>query len=383
MFTSLVEFYQKHKVSPVRQDIKDLQRHFERRESLYRQMGILPAFINGRTVLEVGPGSGFNSLYTASLKPARYVLVEGNPTGVEDIKKLYGQYPELMANVEIAPVFLDDFPTTAKFDFVLCEGVLALAGLPEPENLLKQVASFVAPGGVLVITCTDDISYFPETLRRLFAQLLIDPQADLEAQVESLTPIFSQHLALLSGVSRRADDWVIDNLINPASIGKLLTIPDAISALAAEFDIYAASPHFMTDWRWYKSIVGDNRNFNGRVLEQYWQNVHNFFDHSRVLPPHAEAANRQIYALCKAIRDTIRMFESNRDVALVADIKTQLAQVIDLAQEFSPSLAEALAEAQTLLQPQPDVQALTDSQKFGALFGRGQQYLSFSRRLDG
>ena len=87
--TSLVEFYTRHKISPVRQDITDLRVHFERRASLYRHLGILPMAIAGRTVLEIGPGSGHNSLYTASLRPSRYVLVEANRTGGDDIERFF------------------------------------------------------------------------------------------------------------------------------------------------------------------------------------------------------------------------------------------------------------------------------------------------------
>jgi SAM-dependent methyltransferase len=380
MTTSLVEFYRRHKVSPVRQDIRDLRSHFERRESLYRHLGILPSFVRGRTVLEIGPGSGYNSLYTASLKPARYVLVEGNPSGVDGIKALGSQYPELAAGTEVVPALLEDYGGTETFDFVLCEGMLPLAGVPNPGDLLRQVARFVAPGGVLVITCVDNVSYCPETLRRLFAQLLIDPTAELDAQVRMLTPIFSRHLALLPGVSRRADDWVLDNLLNPASIGKLLPIPEAVSILADEFDMYSSSPHFVTDWRWSKSIVGANRDFNRRTIDQYWLNMHNFFDHSRVLAPRSETANRRLDELCGRARDSIRAFEESRHLSSLTDIQAALEEIVRSTGDFSPPLAEALAEARALLRPQPDPQALAESKKFGSLFGRGQQYLSFYRR---
>ncbi len=67
MTESHLEFYQKHKISPVRQDISDLQSHFQRRKALYFHLGIMPNGIRDRKVLEVAPGSGHNSLYTASL----------------------------------------------------------------------------------------------------------------------------------------------------------------------------------------------------------------------------------------------------------------------------------------------------------------------------
>lgn len=379
MSAPLIEFYKRHKISPVRQDVSDLRRHFERREALYRHLGILPAFIRDRKVLEVGPGSGFNSLYTANLHPSVYVLLEGNPAGIEHIEALFAEYPDLKERIQIARMLLSDYDNPDSFDFVFCEGVLS--GVSDPEDTLKHVSRLVAPGGLLVITTIDDISYFPDTLRRLFAQMLINPEAALDAQVEALLPIFSRHLSRLKGMSRRHDDWIIDNLINPASMGRMLSIPEAISVIADDFDFYAGSPHFFTDWRWYKVITGDDWNFDQMAIEQYWQNVHNFFNHRRVFPPRPEEMNRQIYDLCSRTRDTIRAFENTRDSRLPKDIYNLLGEIIASVESFSMELADAFREAQSLLVHYPvDRESLAESEKFGSLFGRGQQYLSFSRR---
>ena len=89
-----VDFYGQHRISPVTQDISDLTGHFERRESLYRHVGIVPGLISGKSVIEFGPGSGYNSIYTSSLKPRRYVLVDGNPTGLETTRSLLEEYAQ-------------------------------------------------------------------------------------------------------------------------------------------------------------------------------------------------------------------------------------------------------------------------------------------------
>ena len=180
MTESLLEFYRRHRISPVRQDIRDLGAHFGRRAALYRHLGILPAFLRGRTVVEIGPGSGFNSLYTASLEPSRYVLVEPNPRGVDDIGELFSAYPELAARIEVVAAAAEDFQTAHSFEFVFCEGMLALAGVADPAQLLAAVARHTAPGGVLVITCIDAVSQLAEVLRRFIAQRLIDERAIVE-----------------------------------------------------------------------------------------------------------------------------------------------------------------------------------------------------------
>src|SRR5436190_14016228 len=120
---SLVDFYKRHGISPVRQDISDLEAHFTRRAGLYRHLGLLPLFVRGKRVLEVGPGGGFNSLYTATLGPSEYVLLEGNPAGVADIERVFGDYPELRNGLEIVNALINDYRPPRLFDIVLCEGV--------------------------------------------------------------------------------------------------------------------------------------------------------------------------------------------------------------------------------------------------------------------
>ena len=378
--TSLVEFYRRNGISPVRQDISDLEAHFTRRAGLYRQLGMLPSFLRGRSILEIGPGSGFNSIYTATLEPSRYVLLEGNPAGVADIERLFAGFPVLRARIEIASSLVEDYDSAERYDFVLCEGMLALAGIADPASLLRAVAKFVAPGGMLVITCIDAISDFAETLRRLCGQMLIDPSESLAEQASALILVFGPHLASLPGMSRRHDDWVIDNLLNPASIGPYLSIPDAIAAIRDEFEFYGASPHYCTDWRWYKSLTPGATGYNERGTEQYWANAHNLLDCTRLFPSRDPLANQQLYAQCEATRNLIREYESSRDTDVVTEIRARLGEVEQSLRAFNPQIADAVQEVSALVASvPPDAKAVAASRQFGPWFGRGQQYLSFSR----
>ena len=380
MTESLLDFYKRHGISPVRQDIQNLDAHFNRRAGLYRHLGILPAFLSGRRVLEIGPGSGYNSVYTASLRPARYVMVEANPRGVEDIARLFADYPDFAGNIEVLSELADRYESDEPFDFVFCEGLLALAGVPDPQRLLLRVAENTGPGGVLVITCIDAVSDLSETLRRLVAQLVIDPANDLADHVARLLPIFSPHLSALPGMSRRHDDWIIDNLLNPASIGPLLPIPDAVSALAPEFDVFGASPHFLTDWRWYKAIAGADGGFNDLAMGAYWANVHNLLDSRHLSSPRDPVDNRRLYAACVTVRDAVREYETRRDRGIVARIVEMLEAIAGNVRTFSAGTGDAIVElSEALARPSLDVDVAA-SRRFGPWFGRGQQYLSFSRR---
>jgi len=382
MTESLLDFYKRHQISPVRQDIRDLQAHFGRRTALYRHLGLLPTFLRGRTALEVGPGSGFNSLYTASLGLSRYVLVEANPRGVDDIRQLFSGYPTLAAHVEVVAASAEQFASPEPFDFVFCEGVLALAGLPDPTKLLRAVAHHTAPGGVLVITCIDAVSDFPEVLRRFVGQRMIDPAAPLAEHVERLLPAFAPHLSTLHGMTRRHDDWIVDNLLIPSAIGPLLPIPEAIRALDGAFDVYGASPHFLTDWRWYKAIAGESDRFNELGAASYWAAVHNLLDHRFVWTPRDPEDNRRLYAACVAVRDAVREYEHTRNPSITDRVLAGLETVGACVRAFSSATADAVAAVAALLAaPTLDAQAVASSRAFAPWFGRGQQYLSFTRRL--
>lgn len=377
MTASHLAFYTAHGISPVRQDISDWERHQQRRSALYRQLGILPSYLKGRSVLEVGPGSGHNALYTANLGPSRFVLVEGNTTGIGHIRALFADHPRI-AVPEIVGSRIEDYRAAEPFDFVFCEGLLS--GVPNPDAVLARLADCTAVGGLLVVTCVDHLSHFPETLRRLLAQRIVDPADPVEVQAAAILPMVEPHLATLGGMNRRRDDWVIDNLIHPGSIIPLINLPEAISVLASRFDFMASAPHFVTDWRWYKAITGADHEFNLPAIEQYWLNAHNLLDHRFTLPPRPVEANQRLYDLCTRARALVETYEATRRDGFIAEFAEVLDDIAADAREFSHPTAEALTEAAALVRAAPDVGATASAARFGALFGRGQQYLSLSRR---
>ena len=170
----MLDFYRQNQASPVRQEIENLKRHFERRSALYTSLGVLPLFVSGRSVLEIGPGSGMNALYTSTLNPKRYELVEGNPTGVRHINELFSKFKSLKKPIRIHQKTLSQFSrsTNQKYELVLCEGVLG--GFSKPKSALQLLYRLTAPTGILVITTIDSISTLAENVRRLCAYRCYD-----------------------------------------------------------------------------------------------------------------------------------------------------------------------------------------------------------------
>src|SRR5436190_583873 len=103
-----LDFYKKHNIAPVAQDISDLQKHFARREALYRSLGLLPGYFKDKVLLEFGPGRGHNALYTKSLAPQKYVLVDANPVGLEATQALLKKYPLKTDNFEVVESYFQE-----------------------------------------------------------------------------------------------------------------------------------------------------------------------------------------------------------------------------------------------------------------------------------
>lgn len=321
--TSLLAFYQQHGISPVHQDIRDLDAHYARRAFLYRSLGLPPFAFRGKDILDIGPGTGENSRYLYALHPRTLALVEPNPIAAAELR---------LHRWLVIEDRIEQLEPVERYDIVLCEGLLGLSGT-DSFALLEACARHVKIGGVLVLTCIDAISDHAEVIRRAHAQQIIDRTATLAEQVAQLRPIFAPHLATLAGMTRSVDDWILDNLLNPASIGPTFSIPDALTALDGRFDLLGCSPRFLQDWRWYKH----GGSGTAWALESYWQHAHNLLDYRAVHGPQSEATNRALMANCLAYREHLRAFEAGERDA-------------------------------------PDA-TLTDI----GWFGRGQQYLSFVR----
>lgn len=372
-----LDFYKKHKISPVSQDISDLQKHFSRRSALYRSLGMLPGYFKGKELLEFGPGSGHNALFTKSLGPKRYVLVDANPVGLESTRSLLKRYLLDNDNCEVVESLIEEFKSDDLFDVVFCEGVIPYQHAP--TEFLQHVAGFVKPGGVLVITCLDSVSLLSEILRNLIRAMLVDDDLSLEEKLDILRPIFQPHLATLKNMSRPIDDWILDSVLQPI-IGNLLSIPEAVTALGASFEIYGSSPKFLTDWRWYKEIPEGNTKYNEIAIDLANQNTHNLLDYRLTHGPQPADINTQIRNLCDAIFGLLKKFEVDRNVRYLEQLSKNLNDLSGIVKKFSPKTAVSLDDFIRAVEYYCGHKSLPELKEFVPFFGRGTQYLSFTRR---
>jgi SAM-dependent methyltransferase len=365
-----VYFYSTHGIIPTRQDISDLDRHVERRCALYRHLGLPPGVFRCTSVLEFGPGSGHNAVVTGLLGPDRYLLVDGNPPSLHSTKKVLEQYCSGL-NFELRQSSILEFHSKEKFDIVLCEAVIPTQ--KNPPVFLRHVASFVRPGGVVVFTCMDPISLLPEMLRRWLAWNLVGDVSDFNGKVARLVEFFRPDLAALPGMSRRPEDWVIDQILHPW-VGPLFSIPQALTALGSRGAVLGCSPRFLLDWRWYKSIVGSQSADISFAIDSYYELGLNLMDFRVRLPQIRQSVVRRAVEISQTIYDGV--FARERGLAGFSrrQMLPHLLSLQKLLRDQSPKTARSLKSFIRYLQS--DMSKESDLAEFHKWWGRGQQYVS-------
>lgn len=371
----LVDYYTAQNISPVAQDVTR-ETHFQQRESLYRSLGIPPLYVRGRRLVEVGPGSGHHAMYTASLGPSRYVLVDGNPRGISDCRERFASTDF----VDVVQSFVEDYEPGEPFDLVLAEGIVTFQY--DPAAFTRTIARWTRANGILVITTADAASFMGDIGRRLLADRIAPPAIPIAQRLEMLRPVFAPQLAMLDGMSRPVDDWLYDNVLQPM-LGKTFGIDEAIAALDCAFDIYGSSPEFVLDWRWYKKLAGEDRAFNARALEAYYANILNFLDYRVTLPAHDAKYGRSLLSASNQIYLQMQKIESGDGAVTVSTAVPYLQTLCDLVGDHSPRTSAALRELVAFLVSDAPGDPNAHLGEFATYFGRGQQYLSFIRRADG
>jgi SAM-dependent methyltransferase len=324
--------------------------------------------------LEFGPGTGQNALFTASLGPSDYTLVDGNKRSVEKTTEVLAPYGRMIP-IKILKKDILEYRTKKKFDLVLCEGLIPTQ--LDPAAFLEHVCSFAKPGGVVVITCMDSVSLVSEALRRYLAFYECGPKVEVNERIIKLTAFFKPHFEQLSGMSRRHDEWVIDNIIHPWS-GPLFSMAEAIETLVGRFVVLGSSPNYLNDWRWYKKIIGEETSSLAAAEESYWRNLHSFIDHRFILPQREIKLNQRLFKKADKIFKRIHGQEKSGKVYAMIDLAKDLRELNALIDLPKSRVSLALEEYINALENYKGT--WPSFPEFTSLWGRGQQYISFVKR---
>lgn len=382
---SLLQYYLDRGISPVHYLADSLTGHLERRQSLYDMLGLPGLLFRDKRVLEVAAGSGQNSLYVATQHPARYVFVEPNPVALEQIKQTYADFTLPHTRPEIVPVMLEDFKPDEAFDVVICEGWLGSSA--HERALVGVLADHVAPGGLLILTALSLSGWTANLIRYGLTQKLLAGVSgeDYDAQVALALEALSPHLGTIQGMTRRHEDWVKDNMVNPTYLDQGLTLEMVLEQTALRgFTVFGSSPAFITEWRWFKQLHGEARRTDENALACYERWSHNFLDYRRTFGEREVEKNRELNRLAVNLLDALSQSKGRSPNQLnqayfdsIADILAPLAEnLLDVAED----LGEATMEAATLLRAgavtQNDLAAMRD---FSPWFGRETLYFALQK----
>lgn len=378
MKNSYLEYYGEHNISPVHQNISNIEIHFERRRKLYRQCGIPMSAFKNAEILEVGPGGGYNTLAFFQWGCAHVDLVEANEKGRHDMIGLFERQNVLPEKFSIFPCQIENYVTDKKYDIIIAEGFIQ--HLPNQLQILKKLQTLSAENGIIVITCTDYLCFFIETMKRLVARFLVKDITDYEDRVRYLSELFEPQLAELKGMSRPVRDWVQDMILFEGSIfTKLLNLPQAISFFQREYNVLGTSPQMFTDYSWYKDIWFD-------YIEDFKQQ----YDRKKVSLLLAGMPERILS--CEKTRVISEHFKNIINLAMEAEknfedcyikeiidnINNIEIEMINIDDEFSTILCEVRMALQSI-NGKENVD-FNQYPHFFRAFGKTQHYIAFERK---
>lgn len=374
--SNFVSFYDDYGFVPVRQNISDQEKHFNRRKSLYIQLGLAPALIRGSNILEFGPGSGDNAVFTASLGPESYTLVEGSKVGCSHLQEKIDK-GLLGNNVTLVHELIENYKSDRQFDLVLAEGLLP--GQDNPEDMLKIIAEHVKPGGALVVTTATYMSLLADIMRRLLLPFF--GESDEPDHVQRLCRFFDSHLKQLQFVSRHTEDWVVDSILHPWGENYEFSMQQAASTLSGEFELLGSSPSFNQNWQWYKEFVEVNNNTLVKFSEQYCKQELSFLNRCETVAASDTEAVDTIKVLVKQLYLEHRLFLNDKDKGVWNSIDNKLTKLCFLLKNTNPQTSQVIKDYLSAVDKlwkgaSPEN---TNFNGFPSFWGKGQQYLCMVR----
>lgn len=379
MKNDFLEYYGKHNISPVKQDVSDIKTHFERRKKLYRQCGIPTIAFRNAEILEVGPGGGYNTLAFFQWDSRHIDLVEANPKGREDMRNLFAKQNISEEKYKIFPDRIEDYKTEKKYDIIIAEGFL-----PETHNhwqIISKLKELVDENGIIVITCSDDVCFFIEIMKRMLGRILSADIEGFDEKVEYLSNIFRPQLAQLRGVSRSAEEWVQDLILNPAVVnGVKMTLMEAIDYFGENFDILGSSPCIFTDYSWYKDIWYDYKNDYRRQFQEKRFSLLMANMEEIILP--IEIADDLVIHF-KKIKQLEADYENVPDIEKIRTVIEEMNKMQGILQQyFCDGFIKVFMEIKEALLCvlRGETVDIGNYTHFFSAFGRTQQYISFVKK---
>ena len=231
-------------------------------------------FIN-KTVLELCPGSGYNSYYL--LKKCKIKSIELVDYSEDSIQKLNKNLSKFK-NVIIKKEKIQSYNTKKVFDFVIMEN--ALDGFDGDELIFKKLCKFTKKGGSIIFNFGDIFGIFSTKIRFLYSKLILDQKniTDFDEKLKCLSSLFLNHRSYISQNSRSVEKWVLDNILNEEWIKRenYFDYYKLNKLIKSNFLIRSNSPTFEKKFSWYKNKKLSLHNLE--IFEEYKKNKINLLD---------------------------------------------------------------------------------------------------------
>ena len=273
-----LEHYLTNKITPVKQDLSNISKHFHTRTMLYQKLGLSPLTFQNAKVLEIGPGGGYNPLVTQSFGLSQYDLIEPNEYAITDLNNIFQEYNVDTTNITIHHTMLENFKTENLYDIIICEGMIP--GLSNKDEVLSKIDEMTHENSIVIITCIDEVAFLFEILRYYIAQQLIHENLSFEEKLDIFEMTFTSHLATLKGMTRFKRDWCADSLFGLMHFNYNFSFKEAVEFYDNKYKFYNATPDLFYDFRWHKELPEDNNKYNKYFLEQFNQQRHNLLLYS-------------------------------------------------------------------------------------------------------
>ena len=372
---SHLSFYLENKISPVKQDLSSQRKHFDRRSSLYRYLGLPKSFIENKNILEIGPAEGHNSAFIASCNPKSLDLLEPNQYAHKGIYRNFKKLKVLNSNFKIIKKKLEKFKTKKKYDVVICEAWLGVS--KKERKLMGKISHFVKKDGILITTAASPTGFISNIIRRFLGNLITNNALSFKEKVIILNKAFSSHLNTLKNMSCPHLDWIKDVLINPGFLTIHPTPKMIFNDISKDFNFYNSYPAFQTDWRWYKDFYGNKKNIKKNFLENYYKNSHNFFNYKRVYEIKDSKFNSELEYKSNSLLNLLIKYEKKKNKANYQLFLKKIIEILGLLKKINHFESKSLIEVIKLLKSNRiSANKIKNMKNFKFLFGRELFYLS-------
>ena len=163
-----IDFYKRQNLIPTHQQGISQEILGRRRMALHSDLGLPINLLKGKSVIEFGPGGGYNASQILKYSPHSYHFVDAMHPEIAVLEENIQEGKKLGVQIEFFQSFFSDFTSDIHYDLVIAEA--CLPGQDDPLGVLERISTSVSENGFLIITNTCKTSLLSEILRSVIGK---------------------------------------------------------------------------------------------------------------------------------------------------------------------------------------------------------------------